>query len=258
MYIMEDKEIKKITKKLLKIAKSATKQYYKHSFYEVLSRHKFEGDDVTNRDIKTQNYILNKCKKIFPKFAFIGEEQKLGNDAKFSFIVDPIDGTVNFKHNIPLYGTQLCLKEDGKILISVLIIPSLKDVYYANKFGAFKNGKRIFVSDTKDLCESVVLYGDFSLSYLEDQQKYIKYLSEKCKRVRMVGSSCVSGAWLAEGKCDLYVIFSKNDWDIDPGRFLIEMAGGNVCEDKQRGIYIFGNKALLEMIQHSKIKKNSK
>lgn len=243
---MEDEKIKKITKKLIKIAKSATKLYYKHSFYEVSSRHKFEGDDVTNRDIETQNYVLKKCKKILPDFSFIGEEQKISNNNKYAFVVDPIDGTCNFKHNIPLYGTQLCLKEDDKILISVLIVPALKDVYYANKFGAYRNGKRIFVSDTKDLCDSIVLFGDFSASYMKDQQKYIQYLSENCKRLRLIGTSCVSSAYLADGKCDLYIIFSKNAWDIAPGQFLIEMAGGCMYANKQYGFYAFANKTLLE------------
>ena len=241
---MDDKKIKKLTQKLCRIVKKSTKIYENKTFREAFDRHKFEGDDVTDLDIKTQEFIQTECKKIFKEFNFVGEEEQIGNQSNIKIIVDPIDGTVNFKHNIIFYGTQICILEDEKMIISVLYIPKEKKIYYANKFGSFENHKKICVSNVHNLKDAIVSYGDFNNLCKDLQVDIVKLFAENVKRLRMIGSSCCDNCLLARGSTDLFVSFLNNPWDIKPGQYLIKMANGVIFFSEQYRLYVCGNKQL--------------
>ncbi len=240
-------KIKKITNKLIKIVKNATKIYHKKKFYEIPEKHKFLNDDVTNLDLQTQSFIIKECKKIFKDINIVGEEGQEKTKSNFSLIVDPIDGTFNFKHNIDNYGTQICLLENDQPIISVLYLPTKKKLFYANKFGAFENNKKIFVAQNFNYEKCVALVGDFvNNEYIDIQKRSFDILASNFKRIRMNGSSCVDNCMLASGKSDLYIIFSKNMWDLIPGQFLVKQAGGKIVYNKHKNIYISGNEKLVD------------
>ena len=148
---MDDEQIKDLTIKFIDIIKKSTEIYHHKNFVECIDKHKFEDDDVTNLDIKTQSFIINESKKIIPNISIIGEEGKELNNSDYELIIDPIDGTVNFKNNIDMHGTQLCITYNKQPIISILYLPAFKDLYYANKFGAFKKGKLIKVKSLGNL-----------------------------------------------------------------------------------------------------------
>lgn len=108
---MDDKQIIRLTKKLVKIVKASSKIYMGKNFQEQYDKHKFDNDDVTNLDIETQAFIKEKVFQIFHDCNFIGEEEQQKSNSSISIIVDPIDGTFNFKHNIKNFGTQVCVLE---------------------------------------------------------------------------------------------------------------------------------------------------
>lgn len=241
--------VKRITKKLIKIVKRASKIYLNKNFFELKERHKFENDDVTNLDIKTQDYLKNECYKLFKNINFIGEEGKEESNSPLSVVVDPIDGTFNFKHKINNFGSQICLLERGEPIISILYLPKSNELYYANKFGAFKNGIKIKVSENTDLKQSIALLGDFvKETNFSVQKQCFNIINNHFKRIRMLGSSCVDNCFMSEGKADVYIIFSSNKWDLIPGQFLIKMAGGQVVCNLEKNIYISGNKYIVDEV----------
>ncbi len=247
---MKDKKLVKITKSLKKITYCASKIYIGKEFKEEYNRHKFENDDVTNLDIKTQEYIKKQCLKLIPGASFIGEEGSENNESEYCFIVDPIDGTFNFKRNILNFGTQIVLLKNEKPLVSVLYLPNTKQMFYANKFGAFENDKPISVSEETDLKATVVVLGDFvtNKNCFTKQQNIINILSASVKRIRILGSSCVDHCLIASGKVDAYIVCSNNQWDLLPGQFLVEKAGGKSICNKEKNIFISGNAKIVDKL----------
>ena len=120
----------KLAKKVAKIVKRASKIYYKQDFFEMEECHKYEKDDVTNNDVATQNYLQYKLLHLIPNSGFIGEEGCSSNVSYngYVWIIDPIDGTQNYKKDIPLYGTQLALQYNGETVISVIYFPAQKQM----------------------------------------------------------------------------------------------------------------------------------
>ena len=247
---MDDEKIKELTNKFLDIIKESTDIYHHKKYIECEDKHKFEGDDVTNLDIKTQEFIINKSKIIIPDISIIGEEGKEIKNSKYELIIDPIDGTVNFKNNIDMHGTQICLTYNKQPFISILYLPVFKDLYYANKFGAYKNGKLIKVKSVESLKDIILSVGDFSKNNLEIWQKQFLILSNNVKRIRMFGSSCFDSCMLANGNTMAYIIYTENLWDIVPGRYLMKMAGAEEYYNPQNHFYIYGEKNVVELLKN--------
>ncbi len=246
---MNDEKIKELTNIFIDIVKKSTDIYYHKNFVECVDKHKFEDDDVTNLDIQTQNYIITESKKIIPDITIIGEEGKEINNSSYELIIDPIDGTVNFKNNIDMHGTQICLTYNKEPFISVLYLPSFKDLYYANKFGAFKNGKLIKVKSVNNLNDIIISIGDFSKKNINIWQKQFLLLSNNVKRIRMFGSSCFDSCMLANGNTTAYIIYTENLWDIMPGQYLMKMSGAEEYYNKENHFYIYGSKKVIELLK---------
>ena len=247
---MEDEKIKDLTNKFIDIIKNSAEIYYHKNYIERTDKHKFEDDDVTNLDIQTQEYIINESRKIIPNISIIGEEGKETNNSNYELIIDPIDGTVNFKNRISMHGTQICLTYNKNPIISVLYIPEFKDMYYANKFGSFKNGKEIKIKSVENLKEVVISVGDFNKNNLEIWQKQFLILSNNVKRIRMFGSSCFDSCMLANGNTMAYIVYTENLWDIMPGQYLMKMAGADEYYNKENHFYIYGAKNVVELLKN--------
>ena len=149
-----------------------------------------------------------------------------------------------------MHGTQICLTYNKQPFISILYLPSFQDLYYANKFGAYKNGKLIKVKSVQSLKEIVLSVGDFSKNNLEIWQKQFLILSNNVKRIRMFGSSCFDSCMLANGNTMAYIIYTENLWDIVPGRYLMKMAGAEEYYNSQNHFYIYGEKKVVDLLKN--------
>jgi len=196
-------------------------------------------DIVTPADVQAQGLMVRYLTASFPEDCFIAEEgQENSLTAARTWIIDPIDGTLNYQRGLPLYGTQVVLMVDKEPVVAVIGLPVLGELYTAVKGqGARLNGRPLSAVPSRDLKECVLSAGDFSRKKADWRQQYLEQLGamrDEVARVRMLGAACCDFAFFAAGRTDLHIRFINKLWDFMPGLFLAREAGAYVDEDLLR------------------------
>ncbi|MCM8791803.1 MAG: inositol monophosphatase [Candidatus Omnitrophica bacterium] len=187
---------------------------------------------VTNIDLEAEKIIKDLIIENFPQDNIISEENSLKKDSECSWIIDPLDGTHNFIHNIDIFGVSIAFAFKEKVILGVIYMPTDKELYVALRGeGAYKNGKRIYVSD-RDINQATLIF-DSSIRY--QKKKILKDLEILCEAVfniRMFGSTVRSLSFIAEGKAEIEVEYNDKIWDFAAGLILVEEAGGRATDLK--------------------------
>lgn len=188
------------------------------------------GDLVTNFDFEIEQLIIDAIKKHYPEFGIVSEEfnseKALTNNC---FVIDPIDGTINFANGLPDWCIQVACIKNGKVVASVINCPALNEVYYADVNGAFMNGKPIHVSD---------LPIEKSL-YAEGPMPSRKAFETYGHRIRHTMCAGVNHARVASGKLGATVYRVDTPWDYVMGQYIVKQAGGNI--HSENGLHIAAN-----------------
>ncbi len=174
------------------------------------------SDFVTNSDLKTEKIIIEELTKGRPDYSIISEEngEKKNKDSKNTWVIDPIDGTVNFLHGIPHFATSIALKHENEIISGLIFDPIKDEMFYAEKNnGAYLNNKRIRVSKKNNMQECL-----FATSGIVEKKIEFSY--------RKSGSAALDMAYIACGRYDGYFQKNLNLWDIAAGLILVTEAGG--------------------------------
>ena len=174
------------------------------------------SDFVTNSDLKTEKTIINELKKAKPNYSIISEENGIedNKDKKNTWIIDPIDGTVNFLHGIPHFAISIALKSNNEIISGLIFDPIKNEMFYAEKNnGAFFNNHRIRVSKKNQINECLFVTGG-------------KLEKELTLTYRKSGCAALDLAYVASGRYDGYFQHNLNLWDIAAGILLVKEAGG--------------------------------
>ena len=177
-------------------------------------------DFVTNSDLKAEKIIIEELKKSRPNYSIISEENGIENnkDPKNTWIIDPIDGTINFLHGIPHFAISIALKSNNEIVSGLIFDPIKNEMFYAEKDnGSFYNNQRVRVSKKTQLSECL-----FATSGIIDNELDIQF--------RKSGSAALDMAYVASGRFDGYFQNSLNLWDIAAGIIIIKEAGGIINE----------------------------
>lgn len=216
-------------------------------------------DIVTETDLNIEKYLIKEIKAYFPDDHILSEEYNSQNPIKDrTWIIDPIDGTCNFTQDIPLYGIQCALVDNGQVVLSYIYLPFHNEEYHAviNE-GAWKNNERIHVKNNQQN-HSIISFGDYPHSsslYSISQHKAIGYLMDKIAKIRMFGAACVDFSFAASGKTNGCVLITRNPWDILPGMFLCKEAGAVISNLKGQdykfnddGIIISSNNELHSLL----------
>ena len=178
------------------------------------------SDFVTNSDLKAEKIIIEELLKGRPDYSIISEENgiKKNKDNKNTWVIDPIDGTVNFLHGIPHFATSIALKHENEIISGLIFDPIKDEMFYAEKDnGAYLNNKRIRVSKKNNIKECL-----FATSGNIDKKIEFSY--------RKSGSAALDMAYIACGRYDGYFQKNLHLWDIAAGLILVEEAGGIINE----------------------------
>jgi len=189
---------------------------------------------ATNLDREAEKMIIDKIKAKFPDHGIIAEESGTsGSQKEYLWIIDPLDGTHNFIRNINIFGVSIGVVHKQDFIAGVIYMPKDEELYAAEKGqGAYKNGKRIYVS-TKDNLKECSISFDSSIRYSpEVMLKVLGDLASSVFNIRMFGSSARTLAYVAEGHLDLAVEFHDRPWDFAGGVCIIEEAGGKLADLK--------------------------
>ncbi|MBU0751366.1 MAG: inositol monophosphatase [Gammaproteobacteria bacterium] len=214
---------------------------------------KGKNNFVTNVDIKAEKKIMAIIKNRFPKHSFLCEESGCTRkEAEYEWVIDPLDGTHNYMHGLPLFGTSIGLKKDGETVLGVIYMPLMDRIFVAEKGkGAFMNGKRIHVSSRKKLSQAFILYDSNIHRLLDIKFDFLKSLSNNIFSARMLGCAVVNATNIAMGNADGYIAYDPFEWDFLAGHLIMEEAGG--IADKVRFgknvAYISGNRAVVAALK---------
>ena len=174
------------------------------------------ADFVTNADLKAEKIIIEELKKAKPHYSVISEENGFENnkDKNNTWIIDPIDGTVNFLHGIPHFAISIALKLDDEIISGLIFDPIKNEMFYAEKnSGAFFNNHRIKVSKKNEINDCLFVTGG-------------KIKNEPDLPYRKSGCASLDLAYVASGRYDGYFQNNLNLWDVAAGIILVKEAGG--------------------------------
>ena len=194
------------------------------------------NDLVTQADEESEQAIFEVIRKDFPDHYILSEEAgELKMDSNIKWIIDPIDGTVNFANGIPICCVSIGVEQDGEIILGAVYNPLLNEFFFAQKgFGATLNENRIQVSDKTDLKRSCLVTG-FPYSYLDVPNGPLQVFEQLIRQgipVRRLGSAAIDLCWVAAGRFDGFYEHNLNAWDSAAGFLIVEEAGGKVTDFK--------------------------
>lgn len=209
---------------------------------------KGKHDFVTYVDKTVEFKIIEALKSIIPEAGFIAEEgteTKIGD--KYNWIIDPLDGTTNYIHGFSPYAVSIALREADKIILGVVYEISLQECFYSWEGApAYLNGKTIQVSKADSIETSLIgtgfPYRDFN--QLNSYMKLLQHLCINSQGIRRPGSAATDLAYVACGRFDAFYEYGLQAWDVAAGAFLVQQAGGNVCDFNGGNNYIFGQEII--------------
>lgn len=216
---------------------------------------------VTQADFESEKAILSVIKSAFPDDGIVSEEspeQKTGNDYKW--IIDPIDGTVNFANGIPICCVSIGVEYKNEMLMGAVYNPLMNEFFFAEKGkGAFLNDKPIHVTNRDEVIHSCLVTG-FPYTYIRDANGPLQVFERLITRgipVRRLGSAAIDLCWVAAGRFDGFYEHQLHAWDSAAGYLMVEEAGGRVTNLKgekyspyQYGIVATNGKIHDELIQY--------
>jgi myo-inositol-1(or 4)-monophosphatase len=189
---------------------------------------------VTEADHAAEKAIFEIIKKEFPDHFILSEEAgELASESSYKWIIDPIDGTVNFAHGIPICCVSIGLEQDGEMIMGAVYNPFIEEFYFAQKgYGATLNDKKIEVSKETDVLKSCLVTG-FPYSYLDQPNGPLDVFSRLIRKgvpLRRLGSAAMDLCWVAAGRFDGFYEHKLQAWDSAAGYLIVEEAGGKVSD----------------------------
>lgn len=225
------------------------------------TRGKGAFDLVTDVDFAMERYIADAIRENFPGDTVVGEELNPLRELPSgrAWTVDPIDGTVNMAHGLPLFGVQCAFCLDGVPCSAAIYLPRFEEMYTATKGGGAKlNGVRISVSG-RAAEDAVVSVGDYShktAAHAAGQIARVEKIFDRVTKLRHFGAASVDFAWFASGRTDGFMMYTRNLWDLVPGWLISEEAGGialsvnggeyNLCEE---GIVVCASESIASLFR---------
>ncbi|MCX6256620.1 MAG: inositol monophosphatase family protein [Bacteroidia bacterium] len=206
------------------------------------------NDFVTYVDRSSEELLVKGLTSILPESGFIAEENTSKRSGeRYTWIIDPLDGTTNFIHGAPPFAVSIGLKYHDSIVLGVVHEISLDECFYAwEGEGAFLNDNRIFVSDNKIVKDSLIATGfpyyDYKL--MRQYLSLLEYLMMHSHGIRRLGSAATDLSYVACGRYDAFYEYSLSPWDVAAGAFIVQQAGGKISDFKGGNDWLFGREII--------------
>lgn len=203
---------------------------------------------VTEVDKHSERKIIEIIRAHFPDHSIISEEAgELIQDSPYKWIIDPIDGTVNFAHGIPICCVSIGLKYEKQLLLGAVYNPMMNELFFAEKGkGAFLNDKRISVSQKSDFRKACLVTG-FPYKWPESKEHPIHVFERFILQglpVRRLGSAAIDLCWVACGRFDGFWEYNLSSWDVAAGYLIVEEAGGRITNFDGERYSVFDKETL--------------
>lgn len=211
---------------------------------KIEQKHRF-NNLVSYVDKEAERKLVDVLHKILPQAGFITEEGTAtsATNQEYNWIIDPLDGTTNFLHGLPLYAISIGLTYKKQVILGVVHEMNRDECFHAIEDGpACLNGKEIRVSPVKLLEESLLATG-FPYYHLAKKDVYleiIKAFLSKTHGIRRFGSAAVDLAYVACGRLEGFFEYNLNSWDVAGGAFIVQQAGGKVTDFSGGNTFLFG------------------
>lgn len=203
---------------------------------------------VTEVDKHSEKKIIEVIKAYYPGHSIISEEVgELIQDSDYQWIIDPIDGTVNFAHGIPICCVSIGLKHKDELLLGAVYNPMMNELFFAEKGkGAFLNDRPIRVSDKKDFATACLVTGfpyKWPKTYEHPIKVFERFVLEGLP-VRRLGSAAIDLCWVACGRFDGFWEYNLNSWDVAAGYLIVQEAGGRITNFDGNPYSVFDKETL--------------
>lgn len=198
---------------------------------------------VTYVDKTSEERLMKDLAEILPGTGFIAEESPDLETKELNWVIDPLDGTTNFIHGVPVYSISIALMQKQDVILGVILEVNKDECFYTWKDApSYLNGKVIHVSDAPRLSDTLLATGfpyyDYSL--LEPYMNLFKYLMQHTHGIRRLGSAAADLAYVACGRFDGFYEYGLSPWDVAAGIILVKNAGGKVSDFNSGENFIFG------------------
>lgn len=219
-----------------------------NSFNTNKVEHKGFNDLVSYVDKEAEKQLVERLAIILPEAGFIAEEGTSTKKGKYyNWIIDPLDGTTNFTHGLPIYSISVALMFQDEIVLGVVYEINRDECFYATKgSNAFCNEEEITVSKTLHLKDSLLATG-FPYYSFEKMDGYLSILNQFMQTshgLRRMGSAAVDLVYVACGRFEGFFEYNLNAWDVAAGAFIVQQAGGIVTDFKGENDFVFGREIL--------------
>ncbi|MFP4499202.1 MAG: inositol monophosphatase family protein [Vulcanimicrobiota bacterium] len=234
--------------KAIEIAKRAGNMLKENQWGNFEVEHKGEIDLVTSMDKKAEKMIVNYLEENFSHHGILAEEgTDIEQESEYTWVIDPLDGTTNYAHKIPWFAVSIALRKNRESIVGVVYHPCNNELFYSEKGeGAYVNDKRLKVTDTSELINSVLVTG-FPY-YIKSRNKRVfknfENLVTRTQGLRRFGAASLDLCYVAKGVYDGFWEEGLKPWDTAAGVLFVEEAGGRVTGYNGEKYSIFDNMIL--------------
>ncbi|MEM6843027.1 MAG: inositol monophosphatase family protein [Bacteroidota bacterium] len=240
-------ELQQILEQTSDIVKTIGRFIWEENQKFSLSKIEYKGknDLVSYVDKEAEKRLVAQLSKVLPEAGFITEEgtAEVGKADRYNWVIDPVDGTTNYVHNLPFYSISVGLMEEGEVILGVIHEPNRDETFYATRGGkAYLNGHEITVSSVTGLEESLLATG-FPYSKFREMPAYISVVQDLMQQthgLRRMGSAALDLAYVACGRFEGFFEYNLKPWDVAAGTLIVQQAGGSVTTFTGTDNYIFG------------------
>lgn len=239
-----------LTQQALKVVQMAADfiRHERKSFTMDRVREKGAHDFVSYVDQESERILVNGLKRILPGSVFITEEQTIQRaQGEYTWIIDPLDGTTNFIHNLPPYAISVALLHEQEPVLGIIYELTQDECFYSWKGGkAYLNEAEMQCSGTAYVKDSLIATGFPYYDYqrMKDFLESLEYFMRNSHGVRRLGSAATDLAYVACGRLEGFFEYGLSPWDVAAGAFLVQQAGGKVCDYRLGNDYLFGKEII--------------